>query len=419
MKQIIDKRIDAIIVWFILLTPLLDASTAILMQVMNTNLPITNLIKVVFMALLFAYVVWMPKTKARKYVLYWIAVLIVYGILFVIHLQELNMGVLIQEGKEVVKYFFYPFTLLSLYAIYEQRKLPMKMEVFSYVFILYMGLIVCSTVLNVGSNAYTQGKIGEVGLFHSLNEIGAIIVLLYPFFLLQLHKMKKELLKWVIIIVCAAIFFALGSKAPLILFIVINGIYVCNEVLQLWKRKAYKQVGIVAGITVGTLIGVASYLPKTNFYANIKVHLSFLKINSIADLLSYHGINRFIFSDRLTFLGNEWAIYSQSSAMDLLFGLGSYAANSEILRKTVEMDYFDIFFKFGIIGFILYFIPVIYLLIQTFKTCPFKTMYGYYGIITLGFGLALLSGHVLSAPSVSMIVISIQIFMIQEGKKQL
>ena len=47
-----------------------------------------------------------------------------------------------------------------------------------------------------------------------------------------------------------------------------------------------------------------------------------------------------------------------------LFGMG-YASNYSDQPKTIEIDYLDLFFSTGILGSILYFLPLLYFAIRS------------------------------------------------------
>jgi len=155
------------------------------------------------------------------------------------------------------------------------------------------------------------------------------------------------------------------------------------------------------------LISLSIYLiPKTNFYKNIKIHLDFLEIKNIEDLLTIKNIDHFIFSSRLKFLNETRTNFNNSDLYNHVMGIG-YIENygtDDVNIKTIEMDYFDILYRNGYVGFILYFIPVIYIL---YKIKMNKKLEIYSLVLSLI--LALFQGHILVSPSVSICVIIIML----------
>ena len=107
-------------------------------------------------------------------------------------------------------------------------------------------------------------------------------------------------------------------------------------------------------------------------------------------------------------------IYKKSSIVEKLLGLGHVIEIKPGIStdKTIEMDQLDIFYRHGIVGTILYFGQLIilmgviikllfrnarYLLDLDVITCMIS--------IFLGIGIAFSSGHVLTAPAVSIFII--------------
>jgi hypothetical protein len=82
----------------------------------------------------------------------------------------------------------------------------------------------------------------------------------------------------------------------------------------------------------------------------------------------------------------------------------------------IEMDYFDIFYHHGIIGFIIYFSIIIYLLWKkikfdkSFEGLMLKT--SFLLIIVLSF----FTGHIITAPAVSIIVTIIMMKIFNDTK---
>lgn len=98
---------------------------------------------------------------------------------------------------------------------------------------------------------------------------------------------------------------------------------------------------------------------------------------------------------------------------DYLFGLGkNQRIDNELSDKNIEIDFLDILFNYGIIGFIIYFsllICVIYFILKYFINKPNKVFSNYnllelYISIVLMILISCLSGHVLGAPSVALIL---------------
>ena len=77
-----------------------------------------------------------------------------------------------------------------------------------------------------------------------------------------------------------------------------------------------------------------------------------------------------------------------------------------IERKTAEIDYVDIFVSYGILGTLLFFIPIIYALTNFIIELkrPDKKKILNLTLYFLIFSLALFSGHIFVAPAVSVYI---------------
>ena len=133
----------------------------------------------------------------------------------------------------------------------------------------------------------------------------------------------------------------------------------------------------------------------------------------------YEYIDHFIFSQRLTFLKNTHKNYMNSSISEKLLGIGfieNYSTDY-VNTKTIEMDYFEIFYRSGIIGFIVYFMLFIPVIIKCFKKV-FKFNFlniQYLTILLLILLLAFFQGHILITPSVSIYVSLFLIFILNNS----
>ena len=136
-------------------------------------------------------------------------------------------------------------------------------------------------------------------------------------------------------------------------------------------------------------------------------------------------------SGRDEFLKANKEKFFSGSSLDRIFGIGYLTnINGEVKEtKLVEMDYFDIFFNQGYLGTIVFFAPIAYIalvtiwnLLKNFKKMildPEILLMGY--SVFISFGIALLAGHVLVAPAVSIYMAVFMIllyFKVEDLKKQ-
>ena len=306
----------------------------------------------------------------------------------------------IYEISNIFRYFFFPIALVSLYILYLDNK-KISFKILSIVFLEYLLLIFIPIITKTGFNSYAYSKVGSIGWFNSTNEIGGIFTILLPFFLKELINKKNIILNIIFFIIIIFVSFSMGSKVPVITTLLT---YLLFIILYLKNNKEKIKLLVLPFIL---LISLSIYLiPKTNFYQNIKIHLDFLEIKNVEDLLTIKNIDHFIFSSRLKFLNETRTNFNNSDLYNHIMGIG-YIENygtDDVNIKTIEMDYFDILYRNGYVGFILYFIPVIYIL---YKIKMNKKLEIYSLVLSLI--LALFQGHILVSPSVSICVIIIML----------
>jgi hypothetical protein len=149
---------------------------------------------------------------------------------------------------------------------------------------------------------------------------------------------------------------------------------------------------------------------KTPFYQNIKTHARFLKINSIVDIIENPKLfDHLILGSRFHLLSNNQEIYKNSDLSDKILGIG-YTRYT----KLAEMEMHDIFYRHGIVGFIIYMIVIINAIVLYIK----KIDHNYTLSIILIISIAVLVGHVLTAPAVSTFVAFLLCLSISKGVKE-
>ena len=398
MNQWIQKNMIKMISYFLILGPFFDLITSLFSHLFHVNLSIVMIIKVLFMALLIYYILFIYHQKNKKNIIFYGILLgiyfLVYGILIVLNK---SISALSYEIPYLFRTYFFPITLLGIYCVYqeEQTKIPIKILVISL--LEYLILLFIPFITKTGFDSYAYSKLGSIGWFNSTNEIGGILSILFPISLSCFLSTNKKIIP-IYLLAYFYVIFNIGSKVPVLTTFLTLGLLL---VYYLKKNQTKIKFFILPLLLV---LSCSIYLfPKTNFYKNIQIHLDFLEIHSIKDLMTIENIDHFIFSSRLKFLNQTRNNYQKANLTSHLFGIG-YIENygtDELNLKTIEMDYFDIFYRNGIIGFLLFLLPMIWILCKNKSTKVEKY------VLFLALLLAFFQGHILTAPSVSIYVIII------------
>ena len=416
MNTWIKKNFNTLLVIFLLLQPILDLITGLGLHIWEVNITFGIIIRILFLLFLVYSVLFIYKKK-ETYPFY--GILLFYGLFYVLGIILFKNGTgFFSEVRGVCRAFYFPALLISLYSIKEEINIS-KMTLM-VILITYLVGILVPNCLNIGFKSYEITKAGTLGFFNSANEISGIISILTPIMVLILVSTKKIIPSLIIIGMYLVVILTIGTKTPLIsLGITILFAYLWFVTKEI-KKKSYKKILLSFLVLLVATTGIIIVLPKTNFYKNIKTHLDYLKVDNVVDVFQNKElIDHFIFSQRLTFLENRQLDYYQSNTYQKLFGIG-YLNGTET-EKAIEMDYFDIYYSHGIIGFIIYFGIYgyfFYLIMKKRKKVDFS-MYMIYVSILLSIILSFITGHIITAPAVSILVVIILLMLVKKEKKRL
>lgn len=327
-----NKKINYLVIVFLLLNPILDVASFL-------NLPFSIIIRSLFLASITVYL--FIKKKELKFLI----PLLIFSIISSIYQYfYLKFGIT-ETISSTLKFLYLPVSILFFknYIFTVEKN---KIE--SIILITYLGIYLLSYVLKIGADAYlpTDGKSGFKGLFSSINEFSAIIVCLLPIVTSYFKERKKYLILVLIILGSMAASLLMGTK-------VLMGGIIFTIFYLLWQEKniLLKQTRKVKAIFTLCLIIVmvmgCFMFTKTRTYQNMLVQQDFFKVDNI---FSLEFVNRIVYNDRLTFLNDNFNYYKNQDTKELLLGIG--ISNNDI--KLVEIDIFDILFRYGILGLILF-----------------------------------------------------------------
>ena len=401
------KYLNDICSIFIIIQPILDVLTGIGIHYFHMSITIGIIIR--FLFLLGICILPIIYKKYKILILYGIIAL--YMIFYSIGMKEM----LFQNIQELFHVFYFPIILVTLYSF--RKELKGNSLILFLTLCIYLLFLFIPTIFQVGYKTYEITKQGKLGFFNSANEISGILSILTPFLFLYIEQIKKIGLKLLIIIIYFFTIVTIGTKTPIIslgLTLLITSIYISKRSIQKknWKPMIYLGIGVVLGI-----IGLIIIIPKTNFYKNIETHRKFLKIDEVSDITDEKILDHFIFSQRLSFLKEKQKQYNKSSTYKKLFGIGYYQGIER--TKSIEMDYFDIYYSHGIIGFIIVCSIFFSLLIFFLKTDQEKSYQRLmrHTAIFLAIILSFFTGHIITSPSVAILVIYLLISCYKEKKR--
>lgn len=417
IRNILTTHIEKIILIFLFLQPLIDVLTAVSLVMLHQSFWLGLGIRMLFL-LLMTYYVFISNEKNKKYLL----AIIFYMILFMTNIScEKGIFAFSYELKSLMKTFYFPIVLLGFYEVY-QNYAVFQSKNLKKIFIIYLSLVLIPNTLGIGFPSYEVTKSGNIGFFYTANEIGAILAILMPIFFYYLFQRKNKIMNILSILIVFYLYLSIGTKAPLILFVMLLIYYFISYLKVLIHSKMYKSISIILFFVVILCSSVIFILPKTTFYKNIKVHLEYLEIKKTSDIFKNRKtLDHFIFSERLRFWSDTSKIYERSSFIEKLIGIGyiNNYSTDQVSMKMVEMDFVDLFYRHGILGFFLYLLPFGSLFYHTIvKYVKVRKQLeknnlkvAYLFSISFGILLSLITGHVIVSPSVSIYIALILILL--------
>lgn len=463
--QVIKKKItvENLLCLLIILCPILDMASFIFRNIFSTNISPSTFIRPIIPICIILYIFFKDKIKLK--LLITASIYAIYGIVHLIIFNTLKTGSSYSGITHELQYLVnYSFMILNLFIyIYVFKNKDCKKMRYSVVIAtaIYIISIYISILTNTSSSTYIE-KMGYKGWFESGNSISAILIL-SMFILLNLVKDKKYRYFIIAVIVFVGIYLTMliGTRVGLFGFILVLFIYATTEILVsvLHKVQLNKNVLIIslcAIIVVVIAVGVvgSSTLQRRRHLQDIegnivdeanndKSHISgsLLEIKekidkneledgymseeskqSILDLYGfankYNVVNNDMRTQQLVY--NFYLVKNQKNPISMLFGNG-YMANYRELVLEMEIPAF--LFNFGIIGFILYFVPIlgialycIYIGIRNSNKLDVEYIMLLVGLL-FSFALAFLSGYTFFNSSTMMIIIVIATLLINKLQK--
>ncbi|WP_019154272.1 O-antigen ligase family protein [Robertmurraya massiliosenegalensis] len=425
--QKIPTMLEFFFLFYIILQPFLD-----LVSYFGTS--ISTLVRAIVIVIGFVYLLSYPKKKIK-----WITIIyiLLLGVFMTLHILNNYMVKapyhLMQELTYAVK-SAYVVEMLIVYAllfISISKKWDWQRIVQRNIFInmLVIGVVMLlATLTGTGKLSYNTYENwtnlpteGHSGWFYSANDLGAIFAIGFTGMIIYMMNQKSTKLKWFLIPLLLLIIWAMlevGTKVGLgaaILVLAIGAII--SFVYAIIKRETWTNLFIAI---IG-LVFVFAYLPYSPVGKNINISYykevekeSIDPINEIEEPneieqpefeFDTEDLPKRLLSGRDRFLANVKEDWNEAPVSQKLFGLGP-GGNYQESIKIIEIDYFDWYYSYGLLGSILLFLPLFYFAFKILhslirfkfkQTSPTLLMVGV--SVCLSLGIAGFAGHILLNPA--------------------
>lgn len=424
-----SEFIHKIFLAFILIQPFLDVLTGLSLRLTESQFSFSLVVRALFILVSVIYLFFFRVHSSQKKI-------IIYFLIFAVFLM-INLGInyiekpqfyLLSEVKFIFKtiYFIVIFFLYGI--IIDLLKNEGYVQALRYIGIavtIYSAIIFIAGITGTAFPSYKYQKLGHVGWFYASNEIGVILAMGLPIVLLLALRISN--LYWVSVFLVVYSLFAIGTKVgylSILFTLFLTLVFVVKDFI-LNHRKIKVNFSAFKIVMVSLyLVGSIMYTPFAPITKNMNIHLTILETKKGVETgksnkteeqnikketkdIDSEEISNLVYSGRTGFLQMYKEFFKKASLSQKLFGMG-YGGNFDKNPKMIEMDFHDIFYSFGIIGFLIYIFPIIYFIYKILKefTNRFFDFFRYENVLIvasciLGLGIAFMAGHVLTAPSVS------------------
>lgn len=429
-KKITSKiSFENIFILYILFQPIIDIITSLCVRNISESLTLGIFIRTIFLLFIMIYTIIKIDKKNRFKILIYYSLIAIYCIGFIINsYTKYGFSMIFAQIKGLIKTFYFPIILSSLLILFKEKQYSSKQKYLNISLAIYVLTIVICKIFSAGYRTYPmKANAGTIGLFYAGNEISAIIAMLSPVCFGTFISQKFNIL---IAFLCAITVFAMfeiGTKVACISIIGLIMLALIISFIKLISKKNkdfYKQFISLILLSVLTFL----FIGNTSAGKNLDIEPIFFKEEKISTQNKESNKETkkettanttTLLSGRNKFFKNSLKNYAESSVLDKTLGMGYISPKKNIVQesKLVEIDYFDIFFCHGILGTLIYIIPLAIVIINSIKKffnnfiINIKNnllIFIIYSVL-IGFGIALMAGHVFTAPAVSMFLILIML----------
>lgn len=386
---------------YIIICPILDIASFLFRNYFNTNFSPSTIIRPIIPAICFIILFFKENNKIKKIIL--IGIYFLYSLVHLYFFQKLHNGSSYGNIKNELQYIInYSLMIVNLYLFYVliKDKAKVKKTVFISL-IIYIVSIYFSIITNTSSHTYIEG-IGFKGYFESGNSLCTVLILGLCIILSEFNFKQWGKIALIIFTGIYLIVFS-GMRTGLFGFGIIVAIWIIGKFFIAIKEKVYfnkKQIliitfGIILFVVLTFVLGARTLERRKmlkenelnnfdeetqsiryvtgdilNIYKKIQKneitnkYMSEAEQKAIVDLCEFAEKHKISNVDlrKQQFIYNLFLVKEQKNPLFILFGNGYKNQTGELV---MEMEIPALICNFGLVGFVLYFGPILYLIISS------------------------------------------------------
>ncbi len=459
MKKV-KFKIDYLLYVFIVISPFLDVLSFLFREWFpETQISPSTILRPLIPCVLLIYVFFKDKDKRKT--------LLVMGIIYVIYggihlylykglVTGISYGGVVSEAQYLINYTYMIFVLFLYLYFYKKNGLPYLKNSLFIALSCYIVLIYVAILTGTSYTTYLEGM-GYRGWFLSGNSVGTILIILLVSLFNDMLTSKRFIKYIVLLLTAIYLVFLLGTRTGLFGFFLCVGVYfglwfilkllkdkkvnikkviivlllllvlvgfvlsVGTESMMRRKHLKNESDGIIdvntmeVGHTTGDTGVIVNQIINNNMPEG---YMSDAQKQSYLDMYEYANKHEILATDtrKQQLIYHINLIKNQKNIFYILFGNGYLSNYGEM---TLEMEVLAILFNFGIVGFILFLLPFMILLVR----CGFNILKNKkYNIenmmmlfsVCLAFVLSFMAGYVFFSGSCVLIIICILVMLFKE-----
>ena len=385
----------------LIIQPIIDLITSLMTKHSDSSISIGALSRTLMMVILFIYIlqyVWI-----KKHSLFWMFIgsYTCITLTLIINFMFKEPFILYEELNFILKTSYY-LVMVFIVIILINKQLLNQSFIFraTNTITMIIGISYWSAIISGTSiNSYTYGESGYSGWFYSANELSVITIILFGMSMAQ-FSFKKTPSSWISFILTLSMLPMIGTKTAFyggMLIICIFTAYLlikCN--VHLFREKSHL-------IFLGMIILFLYSTPYSPVFTNteqLDIHIKQEHRKTVESTeVQNSTLMTKLLSSRDVYLQVIKDDFKKAKRIRKAFGIG-YAGDYSTDPKLIEMDFFDMFFSYGMIGTLFLLIPLLYLFKKIIAYPIYIEKVILLFTLCLCFGIAFLAGHVIFAPSV-------------------
>lgn len=337
--------------------------------------------RMLFEAFIIGYILYYINRKTLLY-------LTVFAILFLFFINgQMLIGNLDNFSETLITYnkYIYLFLIYLFFSTFlTEKNYQIIYKVLTFLFLLNIIAIFSGFIFELSyfRSFYDMAhRPGYNGVFLAGNESSFVLICMISFFYFRSFYENQNKTLFYLGVIASLLS---GMKAVYI-FILLLGIF------HFTIREKLKNILFLSPIFVIALYLIINYLQSDQFYELVKFFIT---------TMEEKGFFYMIISGRNTIVEQEGALILENwTFLNYLIG------GQNIVQYIIEMDFFDLFFFFGIIGMILY----LYLFYISFMKNLLQYRFFFFFFFTL-LALAFFGGHFFKSPTSAVYFVLIVIY---------